>query len=377
MLRQASCRLTGLTRLTRRQFCSSLQPEEKFPAKFEVKLNNEKYAVSESDIEAMFDYSLENVEKLSDHWDDAMEIIRKSEEVFPPHKPTESELASIRASRPTCTLASLVNHSETLQRLVDLGVELHHWDRLGHLGLAAKLDFNRDVAPTVQFLADLGLQSSAIANILTHAPVILEEREEDLKARIAYLASKNFSKSEILQILSKSRAWLIFSVRGIDARLGFFQKTFDLLGSEVRQLTVSKPTLITWSGVPGTIKKNLFSYNEEMGFTKEELKEMSLSCPKILMSSVDQRVLPQFEILHNEAKISHSTLAKFPATLLAPWIETRSRLKFLQSLGRDQFDPVLPNYVSPELLTDLSDQTFCERAARCNLVLYEDFQRTL
>ena len=67
---------------------------------------------------------------------------------------------------------------------------------------------------------------------MSHAPVILEEREEDLKARIAYLVSKNFSKSEILQILTKSRAWLIFSVRGIDARLGFFQKTFDLLGSE-------------------------------------------------------------------------------------------------------------------------------------------------
>ena len=67
---------------------------------------------------------------------------------------------------------------------------------------------------------------------MSHAPVILEEREEDLKARIAYLVSKNFSKSEILQILTKSRGWLVFSVRGIDARLGFFQKTFDLVGSE-------------------------------------------------------------------------------------------------------------------------------------------------
>ena len=70
------------------------------------------------------------------------------------------------------------------------------------------------------------------ANILSHAPTILEEREEDLKARIAYLISKNFSKSEILQILTQAQSWLIFSVRGIDARLGFFQKTFDLAGSE-------------------------------------------------------------------------------------------------------------------------------------------------
>ena len=67
---------------------------------------------------------------------------------------------------------------------------------------------------------------------MSYTPLILEEREEDLKARIAYLISKNFSKAEILQILTKAREWLIFSVRGIDARLGFFQKTFDLVGNE-------------------------------------------------------------------------------------------------------------------------------------------------
>ncbi len=34
-----------------------------------------------------------------------------------------------------------------LQRLVDLGVPLlHQWDTTGHLGLMAKLDFDRDVA---------------------------------------------------------------------------------------------------------------------------------------------------------------------------------------------------------------------------------------
>ena len=167
MLRHLTSRLVGSYRLGLRQFSSSLlQHEENRPEKFEVKLNNDNYSVSESDIEAMFDYSLENVENLSDHWDDAMEIIKKSEQVFPPHKPTEEELVNIRATQPTATLASLVNDSETLQRLVDLGVELHRWDKHGHLGLAAKLDFMRDVAPTVEFLADVGLQPSDIGNQL-------------------------------------------------------------------------------------------------------------------------------------------------------------------------------------------------------------------
>ena len=129
--------------------------------------------------------------------------------------------------------------------------------------------------------------------------------------------------------------------------------------------------------MPNKIKKNLFSYNEEMGFNKEELKEMSLSCPSLLCSHVRSRVLPQFEILHNEAKIPHEVLAKFPSSLLEPWVPTRARLRFLQSLGRDQFEPKLANYISPEMLTVRSDEIFCEKAARCSPVLFDEYQRTL
>ena len=73
-----------------------------------------KEEVSEKDIEKMFDYSVEKA-IISDHWDDAMEVIRKSEDIFPLTKPSEDDLLKIRASRPTMTLASLVNESNTLQ----------------------------------------------------------------------------------------------------------------------------------------------------------------------------------------------------------------------------------------------------------------------
>ena len=129
--------------------------------------------------------------------------------------------------------------------------------------------------------------------------------------------------------------------------------------------------------MPNKIKRNLFGYNEEMGFTKQELKEMSLSCPSILFTDVRLKVTPQFEILHNEAKIPHDLLAKFPSSLTASSVSTRARLRFLQSLGRDQFDPTLANYISPALLTVKSDEIFCEKAARCSPVLFDEYQRTL
>ena len=165
---RASQAVARLSRLSIRQLSSS--PENQLERR-QVKLSSEKYAVSESDIEAMFDYSLGKVENLSDHWDDAMEVIKRSEEVFPPTRPTEQDLLRIRATRPTSSLASLVNDSDTLQRLVDLGVELHHWDRRGHLGLAAKLDFTRDVVPTTQFLANLGLPQAAVGRTWTWAEI--------------------------------------------------------------------------------------------------------------------------------------------------------------------------------------------------------------
>ena len=112
------------------------------------------------------------------------------------------------------------------------------------------------------------------------------------------------------------------------------RQSFTDIFISVRQLTVAKPTLITWSGVPGKIKNHLFSYNEEMGFTPEELKGMTLSCPTLLMTNVKLKVIPQFELLHNEAKIPHSILVKFPQSLLASWIDTRYQI-FLNDLPRN------------------------------------------
>jgi len=337
--------------------------------------------VSENDIEAMFDYSVDK-EIVADHWDDAMNVIKQSEEVFPPHRPSEHELLKIRATRPTMTLASLVNESQTLQKLVDLGVSLHKWDKYGHLGLAAKLDFERDVAPIVRFVADVGVPPDQIGSVLSQCPNILEETEQDLKTRVAYLVSKKFTLSEIGHIISCSPSWLCHSVRSIDSRLGFFQKTFDFSGDEVRHMTLGLPQLITWAGTPRQVKKVIFSYNEEMGFSKEEIKEMTLHQPTVLWQSKENLVLQQFEILHNEAKIPHEILARFPTSLLTPWWVTKQRLLFLESLGRAQFDPNLPNYVSPEMLTDISgdeygDVAFCNKVAKCSVELFEKFQKTL
>ena len=360
-----------------RQMCSVINPAPGPQQRVTVQLQTPRSEVSEAEIQEMFEYAAEDVADISDNWDETMEVVRKTEQVFPLSKPSEEDLLQIRASQPTMTLASLIPQSPGLQRLVDLGVMLHRWDSMGKLPLAAKIDFERDVVPLVQFYMDIGVSLDSMGRILTFAPNLLEERHEDLKARLAYLVTKNFTNKEIVSLLTSSPAWLLFSVRGVDARLGFFQKTLGLRGSDVRQLAVSKPSLIIWKGTPGQVKQNLFSINEEMGFTKEEIKTMVLQCPDLLKTFNELQLTEQFEVLHNEAGIPHETLVKFPEALKASAVNTRPRLKFLRALGRDQFDKSKPNYISPGLLTVNSDTEFCEHAAKCSESLYDKFLLTL
>ena len=146
-------------------------------------------------------------------------------------------------------------------------------------------------------------------------------------------------------------------------------------------MTLGDPALVTWNGTPDHVKKVIFSYNEEMGFSKEEIKTMTLINPRILKVAKDALLLEQFDLLHNVAKIPHEILAKFPDSLLKPKLITKPRILFLESLGRAQFDPSKPNYVSPEMLTvngeEGGDIIFCEKVAKCPVELYDKFQKTL
>ena len=131
MLGRAAWRVGVGVRFSARRFCVSAPiPED---TKFQNAIKNRNVSVSENDIEEMFEFSAREVGDLSDHWEEAMNVVEKTEKIFPIPKLSEEDLLKIRATQPTCTLASLVNQSETLQTLVDLGVQLYVWDKKGKI----------------------------------------------------------------------------------------------------------------------------------------------------------------------------------------------------------------------------------------------------
>jgi mTERF domain-containing protein len=310
-------------------------------------------------------------------WDDAMAVIEMSEEVFPEARPSPDQLLAIRATRPTQTLAALVNESRTLQKLVDLGVSLHTWEQNNHVNLAVKLDFVRDVAPVVRFLADVGIRHDRIGDVLTENPLLIEEEVGRLKTRVAYMGSKNFTEKSISKIITECPSWLNYPVKVIDSRLGFLQKSFGLTGDEVRKVAAAEPNLVVWKGTPRQVHRLQLCVTNEMGFTKTQSKNMLVNLPKLYKSEDEEVLFSQFSLLHNTLQIPHHIMSKFPESLLSDTYQTEHRHEFLESLGRAQYDPSRPNYVSPASLTQASDLEFCQQVAKCPVKLYNQFLKTL
>ena len=63
--------------------------------------------------------------------------------------------------------------------------------------------------------------------------------------------------------------------------------------------------------------------------------------------------------------------------VLIKTIQVAERHQFLTSLGRAQYDPGKPQYVSPTALTEGSDLEFVEKVARSTIQLYNAFLKTL
>lgn len=219
------------------------------------------------------------------NWQNEMSDIAVEEKTKSILAPVEnpSEIDVEPTILPTFNLAAYVSKSETLQQLIKLGVDFSRIEKkVGHTKFVLNLDFERDMKEHLMFLTKtINMDPDNLGWFLTKNPIIFKESIDDLQTRINYLESKRFTKDDITSIVSRNPYWLMFSTQRIDRRLGFFQREFGLTGNQTRQLTLSLPKLITYSLHP--VRTITFSVLEEMGFDKEETKELLLKSPRIWM----------------------------------------------------------------------------------------------
>ena len=307
------------------------------------------------------------------------QVLDKSKFLKLPETDTDlKKLEDKSGIRPFFNLASIINENHTLQKLVDLGTNLSQWEKQGLIDVALIIDFHKDVVPRIHFLLDLGIHPDNLGQIFTLNPFLFQQQLEDLKVRINYLSWRKFTKDQIKTIVNKTNSsWLNYAVPTLDAKLGFLQKIFHLKGQEVRQVTESCPHLILWEGTPTQLENNYMALKHSMGFSATELSKLAKNAPNMLMAEDTDLIQDKFDLLHNDAGYSHELLANFAQALNGDLLTIKTRLLFLQKLGKDQFDPSLPNYVNPYLLVNSPDKKFCEKAAKAPVDLLNKFALTL
>lgn len=292
---------------------------------------------------------------------------------------TEDEAAIIAPYPPippeSCTLRDYVDSSETLQKLVMLGVDLSKLEKRPNVGtFLLKLDFEKDISKILFFLKDVGVEDNQLGPFLTKNPFILSEDLDNLHKRVAYLSSKKFSRTAIARIVSRAPYLLNFSVERLDNRLGFFQKQLGLSGEKTRDLVTRLPRMITGSLEP--IKENLKVFEIEFGFRKNEIQQIALRVPKMLAGN-KKKLTETFDYVHNTMGIPHHIITHFPQVFNTSLLKIKERHEFLTFLGRAIYDPTQPNYVSLDKLVSMTNETFCEEIAKTSTQDFEQFQKNM
>jgi len=315
-------------------------------------------------------------------WNSAMAMVKETESQLPSMIPSRDDLDEIQIAKPTFNIAKIIQDFPALQRLVDLGVDLSSWetyDRDGkNMEIAMRLNFEEDVKPRINWMLDNGIKHENQGEIFTRTPEIFNKSLEELNKMVEYLQSKKFTNQSIRDIIVKTKGlWLKHTVVEIDTNLGFFQKKFGLSGNQVRLLANEGPNLIIWSGVPFQVNLNHITIEDGMGFTHDESKQLLISCPELYKFKVEGTLQSSFDMCHRTMGLSHETILQNPFILTKKSLFIKSRHLFLKKLGRDQYNPKKPNYVSPKVFCEENDADFCELGARVPVELYNKFLMTI
>ncbi|RWS31515.1 transcription termination factor 3-like protein, partial [Leptotrombidium deliense] len=273
-------------------------------------------------------------------------------------------------------LAAYANKSPTLQKLIDLGVQLYEVERSKEAcELILRLDFDRDIKKYLIFLHDIGIDPKNLGYFITKYPMIFDEEMENLETRVKYLQLKKFKRSAIVNILTQHPAFLSKSIYDIDSKLGFLQNQYNLSAVQIRKITEKWPFVVDIS--QQWHKVCLFMFKEEMGFNEEEMHNILVTLPSLFAGKRNQ-IVERFDLIHNEYGVSHELISRFPQVLQCNLQVMKERHLYLEKLKRVQYDPTKPCYIPLFSLTELiSDTEFAEKYAKSNVADYNFFLKSI
>jgi len=277
----------------------------------------------------------------------------------------------IRPLPPTFDVAAYANRSSTLQRLAVLGVQLSFLNKkLSWLGRLLKLDWDQHIVPKLRFLEQLGLDREQTAHLLTHNMPLIWQHTEVLEKRAQYLRDKAFEPEDLPVLFCACPKWLSESLESVDERLGFLQTHFSLSGDQVRAVVRSRPALV-WHPQQW-IRAIDVTLKDDGGFTPEQRQQLVVENPSVFMAEQETLSL-RLRLLRDKMALEPHTIVASSELLTCKMHVIANRHFFLKSIGRAQYDPAQPLYVSLRLMAEVDDEQFATDLAESTVAEYDAF----
>uniref|UniRef100_UPI00358EF8EC transcription termination factor 3, mitochondrial n=1 Tax=Myxine glutinosa TaxID=7769 RepID=UPI00358EF8EC len=272
---------------------------------------------------------------------------------------------------------SYVGHSETLQKLIQLGVDLWRVERkIPAANILLRLSLEKDVQPRLVLLQSFGVPEDRLGRVLTRNPYLLNPNllEEKLQARVDFLLSRHFTRETVGRMIGAAPFLLSLSVQRLDNRLAFYQNELGLSPRQTRELTSRLPSLITAS--LAEVEEIMKTMMANLGFRRAELRALVMKVPRILLANRG-RLIRTFDLLHNIIGIPHHLLAEHPQVFRTKLQRIRVRDAFLKSRGLANYDPAHPPSISLERFAALPDEAFCQEIVGATVQEFLAFQKTI
>ncbi|UXI21400.1 Down syndrome cell adhesion molecule-like protein 1 [Sarcoptes scabiei] len=278
-------------------------------------------------------------------------------------------------------LAAYINRSITLQKLLQLDVNLSKIDKDVNLAsFIVRCDFENDIQPLLILLLDYGINGYEAGDVLNKNPYLLTINPDDLKTKINYFLFHKFTKENIGSILRKFPQLFSLKLPTIDENIAALGEEYALNPKEIRHVIQQYPKIVTLNQV--RLKRCTFTFHEEMGFTETEIKSILLRYPILWLRIPTTRYtktaeMQTFNYVHNEMKIPLDLIVKFPMILIRRQALVRERHLYLKALKRDQFDPKKPLYVPLKAFYQVDDAEFCLKYCKTSVNDFNEFLKTL
>ncbi|OQR79598.1 mTERF domain-containing protein 1 [Tropilaelaps mercedesae] len=305
-------------------------------------------------------------------------------------------------------ITTLVQKTEVLAKLAHFQVPVEEWeDKPDLVNKLVSLNWRRDCDPCIEQLVQrTGMKPKDLRALLTKNPLVLTHPLQQIERRLEYLSADmsntliviqkrcfrrcvsrveltdqyhlifvqqyggwGMTANEVCNVVTREKFWLSYSMVCLKNRMQFLMKQFALSQLDLKQLIIKNPKVITWDLRRLVLFKCLLV--DKMGFSMDQTSRLLLAVPQLVFES-DAVLLKRFKLIRKMG-LEHEAIVDFPKIFLLRDYQLEQRLGFLEHLGRAQFDPEKPNYISAKDIAVKESNKFAKKTAKSTVGEFQDY----